>query len=356
MAGGGAERQLVYLSGELVRRGWNVHMALLRGGPNFEGLASSGATIHKIPAWGNYDLFIFWRLMRLMRSVRPDLVQTWITQMDVFGGMASRLANIPYILSERSGAAAYAPTLKNRLRVRVGRYASAIVTNSVGGKHYWETQNRDSVPMYVVRNGLPLGEIALAVPSMNDFRILPSTKMLLFAGRLSPGKNIENLIRAFRTVSSQRDAILLVCGEGELRKRLEKKIRDENVNGRVIVAGYIKNVWGLMKRADAFVSVSTYEGHPNAVLEAMACGCPLVLSDIPAHRDFLDEEKAVFVEPGSPQQIAQAILTCIDNPEAARQMAQKAKAAASSFSIEAVVDQFEKVYKQVLSYPGGESR
>jgi len=356
MAGGGAERQLVYLSGELVRRGWDVHVALLKDGPNFEELVSAGITIHKIAAWGNHDVSILWRLMKLIRTMRPHLVQTWITQMDVFGGIASRLAGTPFILSERSSAAAYPPSLKNRLRVCVGRCAEAIVANSRGGKKYWQMQIKDSVPKYVIHNALPVGDIAMVSPTMDDVRLPSTSKVVLFAGRFSQVKNIESLIRAFKMVESQLDAVLLLCGEGELRPRVAKMIRDENLDGRVILGGYVKNLWGLMKRADVFISVSTYEGHPNAVLEAMACGCPLVLSDIPAHRALLEGDQAFFVELERPSEIAHAILTCIDRPEVAQRMAKKAKARASSFSVQAVTDQYESVYNQILSHSIQERR
>ena len=354
MAGGGAERQLVYLTGELMRRGWDVHVVLLKEGPNYGGLVSTGSTIHKIPASGNHDITILWRLLKLIRNIRPHLVQTWMTQMDVFGGIASRLTDTSFILSERSSASAYPRSFKNSLRVFVGRYAAAIVSNSPGGNQYWRMQIGDSVPKYVVQNGLPLEDIAKVDYSADPIYLPPGSKVLLFVSRFSAEKNIDNVIRAFKIVASQRDAILLLCGEGELQPRIEEMIRDENLKERVILLGYVSNLWKVMRRADLFIAVSTFEGHPNAVLEAMANGCPLILSDIPAHRAFLDEEEAFFVDPGSASDIAQAILTCMENPEKAKQMAQKAKAVASSFSIPTITDQYEKIYNHILANPNPE--
>jgi glycosyltransferase involved in cell wall biosynthesis len=172
--------------------------------------------------------------------------------------------------------------------------------------------------------------------------------MLIFVGRFSPEKNIANIINAFRMVTSERDAMLLLCGEGPLRPRIEEMISKQNLTDRVILPGYIENIWGLMKRANLFIAVSSFEGQPNAVLEAMACGCPLILSDMPAHRAFLDESQAIFVDPGNVIAISDAISTCIENPEMAKKMADRAKAAAALFSIESVADQYEKIYDQIL--------
>jgi glycosyltransferase involved in cell wall biosynthesis len=349
MTGGGAERQLVYLSGELVRRGWDVHVALLKEGPNFEGLVATGSTIHKIPSWGNHDIVILLRLMKLIRNIRPHLVQTWLTQMDVFGGIASRLTNTPFILSERSCENKYPPNFKNNLRIFVGRYAAAIVCNSPGGKEYWRIRLGNAASTYVVQNILPLRDIEETVSSDCDLSIPSKSKVLLFTGRFSPEKNIDTIIRAFKIVVTEQDAVLLLCGEGETKTRIEKIIREENMADRIYLPGYVKNIWGLMKRADLFISVSAFEGLPNAVLEAIACDCPLILSNIPSHRDFLNDEKAVFVDQGRVSDIASAISGCFEDLERARQRAQKAKADISSFSGASVAEQYQKIYSQILS-------
>src|SRR6185436_12110902 len=93
---------------------------------------------HRIEGLGNHDPRLLVRLVRLLRRARPDVVQTWLTQMDVLGGLAARLVGRPWILSERASALAYPPGLKIRLRERIGRTADAIVSNSAGGDRYWE--------------------------------------------------------------------------------------------------------------------------------------------------------------------------------------------------------------------------
>ena len=349
MAGGGAERQLVYLAGELVRRCWDVHVALLKEGRNFEGLVATGAAIHKIAAWGNHDIAILWRLVQLIRHIRPHLVQTWLTQMDVFGGISAKLTGTPFILSERSCASAYPPNLKNNLRAFTGRYASAIVANSPEGIRYWRSVTGNDVLAHVVHNALPMAYMENIEQSASDLPLPVDSRVLLFAGRFSPEKNIDIIIKAFKIALQQRDAVLLLCGEGELRRQIEKTIEEENLKGKVLLPGFVTNLPGLMKRATLLISVSSFEGFPNVVLEAMACGCPLILSDIPAHRAFLDDEKAVYVDQGSAQDLARAIQTMMDNPEKAQRLAWKAVSGISSYSISAITDQYEKIYQSILS-------
>jgi glycosyltransferase involved in cell wall biosynthesis len=268
--------------------------------------------------------------------------------MDVFGGIASKLTSILFILSERSCKYNYPPTFKNNIRIIVGRLAAAIVSNSQGGSQYWQMHAGDSVSTYVINNALPLADIEEIERSSCDLHLPPASKVILFAGRFSPEKNIHTIVRAFKIVLKRQDAVLLLCGEGELQCQIEDLIREENLTSRIILLGYVKNIWSLMKFADILISISDYEGCPNTVLEAMACGCPLIISDIAAHRAFLDEGKALLVDPRREVDIANAILTCLVNRESTQQMTQKAKANAPSFSIHAVTDKYEKIYNHIL--------
>ena len=169
MAGGGAERQLTYLSSELVRTGWDVHVAVIQDGPNVARLDATGATVHRIRAGGNHDPLILARLIRTVRAVRPDVIQCWLLQMEVIGGLAAILTGTPWVFSERSAAEAYPPGAKTWLRVQVGRRANAIVSNSAIGDLYWRTRAGSHVKRFVIPNGLPLEEIAATLqrPTQN---------------------------------------------------------------------------------------------------------------------------------------------------------------------------------------------
>jgi glycosyltransferase involved in cell wall biosynthesis len=102
-----------------------------------------------------------------------------------------------------------------------------------------------------------------------------------------------------------------------------------------------------MKRADAFAFMSKFEGCPNVVLEAMACGCPLVLSDIPAHREILDEGRAYFAHPDNQTAIAEAIKTTLLFGDAARARADAAQVAIAGRTTRAMAGRYEQLYLTV---------
>ena len=102
-----------------------------------------------------------------------------------------------------------------------------------------------------------------------------------------------------------------------------------------------------MKRASLFVSVSVFEGNPNTVLEAAVQGCPLVVSDIPEHREVLGDD-ASFVSASSPNDIARGVLDVLENREAARVKAWAASQRATQMTVESMADQYLRGYSQIL--------
>jgi glycosyltransferase involved in cell wall biosynthesis len=354
MDGGGAERQLAYLAGALRALEWDVHVALLAGGPNLERLRVSGAEIHRLRARHNYDPTILGQLIRVVRRVQPDVVETWMTQMDILGGLAAKVAGVPWILRERGSERAYPASLKHRCRTLVARGASAVISNSQGGDQYWKRRLSGRVRRYVVANALPLEEIDAAQSVLREESgIGPDERLVLYVGRLMPGKNVEVLLAALRLVVAEPGIVAVLCGEGPQRPSLEQSIARGGLAGRVRLAGYVPNVWPWLKRADAFVSVSLSEGQPNTVMEAMAAGCPVIVSDIPAHREFLDEESAVLVKPDVPEALAEAIAGVLAARDAVARRAAKARATAAGWSIGTVGRRHAEVYQDVLALSPG---
>lgn len=350
MGGGGAERQLAYLAGELTKMGWDMHVALLYGGRNLNRLKTGGALVHMLRCRNNYDPRIFWQLKRLMRLLKPDLVQTWLLQMDIFGGAAARMARIPWIISERSSVMAYPGTLKNRLRLFLASRARAVVSNSVAGDHYWQSRLNGQVLQCVIPNALPLDEIEAATSVTPDEIGLKTEKdIVLFVGRFSPEKNLETLLLALREVVARPQTVAVLCGEGPLLSQAHGWLVRYAIADRVRLPGYVPDIWRWMKRASVLVSVGLFEGRPNVVLEAMACGCPLVVSDVPAHREFLDEHSAVLVNPHAPGAIADAIIRVLSAPEIAAHRAETARTKAAQWSIPMIAHQYDEVYREVLA-------
>lgn len=333
-----------YLASELARAGHEVHLASRRGGPNLERMSDAGVVWHRLGGLGNRDPVIFFKLVGLIRRLRPDVVQTILTPMDILGGAAALLTRTRWVLRESSSAPLYASGLRYRLRTALGLLSDAVVSNSAGGYDYWRAA-RGGSPLRVIPNAVPVDEIAASDSARaGGFAFDPDAKVVLYAGRMDEGKNVEGLIAALARVADEAPFAAVVCGDGPRRGRAERLARELGVADRVVFTGYVSNLWDLMKRADAFVSLSRFEGCPNVVLEAMACGCPLVVSDIPAHREILDERGALFVNPDSPEEAARALKATLLRGDAARRRARAARAGAAAPTAEDVARLYEQLY------------
>ena len=347
MKGGGAERQLAFLASALGRRGHDVHVAFVQPGVNADRLTGSRCTLHRLVAFGKYDPLLPVRSVVLARRLRPDVVHTWLTHMDIVGGSTARLLRIPWLMSERSSALSYPSGLLNHLRVAVARHADLIVPNSGGGADYWKAQGVDGSRIEIVPNFVAPPERE-SEPPLNDPRIEESDELVLFVGRLSPEKNLRCLIDAMQHVVRVRPrAKLALCGEGPLLAELTDQASAADIAKHVIFAGYVQSVTPWLSRACVGVAVSRFEGHPNAALEAMAAGVPLVVSDIASYRSLLDDNAALFAQVDDVKGIASAITRTLEDRASALQRAQRARAALAVLSLDATAAHYETIYERL---------
>jgi glycosyltransferase involved in cell wall biosynthesis len=347
---GGAERQLSYLAPELARKGHEVHIAYLENGINIDRVTKNRVTLHQLSHRSPYDPHIFIQLLLCLKRVNPDVVQTWVLPMDVLGGLAALVLRKPWILREPNSALAYSSSLRFRSRIWVGHQATAVAANSWGGDLYWRSLGFRG-KRQVIPNAVPVEEIGSATTNdRSEFGLMAGQRLIVYLGRLySRAKNLENLFYGVLPIVKESPVIALFCGEGPDRPLLEGLVRNHRVAGKILMPGVIANPWSLMKKASLLVSVSHYEGCPNVVLEAMACGCPLVVSDIPAHREILDEASAQLVNPDDPEAIALAIRTTLAAPDAAQRRACIAKEKVRGLSLAAMAQRYEELYQDILS-------
>lgn len=103
--------------------------------------------------------------------------------------------------------------------------------------------------------------------------------VILAVGRLRFQKDFEGLIRAFAEIKKEIDSRLIILGVGREQKKLEQLVKDLNIEDFVSLPGFSHNPFAYMARCDVFILSSRWEGLPNTILEAMACGAPVIATD-----------------------------------------------------------------------------
>ncbi len=159
----------------------------------------------------------------------------------------------------------------------------------------------------------------------------------------------ENASLRARMLESHPDCGALLFGEGPLRDSVLTRIEGMRSRAHVRLLGFTSDLWRWMRRATMFVTLSRFEGNPNTVLEAMAAGCPLVASDIPGHREILDESMAILCDADSVASISSAIHSVLEDPREAATRAAAAYACAFTSSIEAAARQYVQLYKSLMA-------
>lgn len=346
LQGGGAERQLCYLAEALVALGHEVDVAFMLDGVHAARLDRSGARMHRLGWRAPHDPSLLIDLCRIIRARQPDVVHTWLRRMDLVGGLAGRLTGRPWIYGERSRRR---PTgeLRERLRQWWGGHAAAVVANSAAGARSWRQARGRDDGVFLVPNGLPIDEIAATAPAAPE-GVAADTPLVLFAGRFDANKNVPLLATAVAALlRAEPRVVALACGQGPLHAWFRAEMARQGLGDRARAPGWVAEIWPLMKRADLFFSPSRVEGNPNAVLEAMACGCPLVLSDIPEHRELADAGSALFFDPRAPDEaVARLREALADRPAAAR----RARAAAERVrtrSVERMARAYADIYARL---------
>jgi glycosyltransferase involved in cell wall biosynthesis len=347
LEGGGAERQLSLLAPEQARRGLAVHVATRRGGVYRQAMADGGVQLHELGNLRSVNPRLFLAIRRILKNVQPAIVQTWLPQMDVLGGLAALQSHRPWIVTERTSRQYYReiPSVA-RLRLLLGQFASAIVANSEDAGRYWQEAARRPIKLATIRNALDLKRIQEAAPLPRESFSGP---LLLVVGRLAREKALEVIVRATSTFAGPGSINLVMIGDGPERPVIAREIEAASLSTRVKMLSYQPDWWRWLKIADGLISMSRYEGNPNVVLEAMAGGCPVILSDIPAHREVADGSSAVFVPVDDVQALSTAIAEFVADKNAALQRAKCASARVGSMTITAMADAYDAVYKDVLN-------
>jgi len=169
----------------------------------------------------------------------------------------------------------------------------------------------------------------------------PEVPVILAAGKLKPQKDFETLLRAFARVHAQRAVRLIILGRGPLQRTLLELAQQLGVQDDFQLPGHVKNPYAFFRRAAVFVLSSAWEGLPNVLIEALACGCPVVSTDCPSGpREILDAGRVGrLVAVADPGALAVAISETLDSPPPAEVMIERAKA----FSFDRAIAGYEAI-------------
>lgn len=354
LRGGGAERACLRLARGMVASGRQVDLVLVRR----EGVYLSdipqgvGLTVLDKPRVSQS----IGALARHFHRTRPKAVLSALTHMNLATIAATRLSGsgARLVISERNQISAKAREARDAWQRAVYRavpwaYRAADRVVAVSGGVAADLAQFGRLPdgkIRVIHNPVfdPDIEALAQAPLDHPFFETGGPPIIVAAGRLHTQKGFDVLLRAFALARAQLDCRLVILGDGPERARLSAQAEQSGLGYDIDMPGFCANPFALMARAGAFVLSSRWEGFPNALVEAMACGAPVIATDCPSGpREILEGGRiAPLVPVDDANALAQALIATL----ATRPNTAASRARAQGFSVAAAARQYLDALEQ----------
>ncbi|MGQ0649202.1 MAG: glycosyltransferase [Gemmatimonadaceae bacterium] len=296
LEGGGAERAMVEVANALAASHANVTLAVASSAGPYRDEISPDVRLVDLAARGTVAALL--PLVRLLRRERPVALLTAMRHANIVATLATALARrdgearTRVVISERSTISAMRRierTLMSRILDRLARWtyphSHAVVAVSEGVAEDLRGELGGSAPpIHVIYNPTVTPGLArlAAEPIPHPWLDAGEPPVVVAVGRLIAAKGYDVLLRAFAQVRRARSCRLVILGEGPDRAALEQLARDLRIDTGVLLPGFAVNPFAWLSRAGLYVLSSRVEGLPNAVVQAMACGAPVVSTDCPS--------------------------------------------------------------------------
>lgn len=308
---GGLPLRMARLAKALPDQGFTpVVGCLTRPGPLSSELQSAGIDCFACEGLGGWDFRCLQRLAQNICRLNPDLIHASLLHANLAARLVGRLDRPRPLITSTVTIEIERP-LHRWIEALTWQLSDMHVANSDAvAAHLVDDLGFDPDRLSVIPNALDLDAARSAVPvHRGDFGIASDALLLLWAGRMDPVKGLPTLVLAVKQIRTIRKVKLVLLGDGPQRREIESLIRSHELKGCIKTPGWSHEVLRWYKAADALVMPSLTEGSSNVVLEAMACGCPVLASDIPGMRELIgNNERGGLCEIGQPTDLANAIL------------------------------------------------
>ena len=318
--GGGAERVMITLANCFTKRGYHVTIIFAKAvGPQLKNICPE---VNVIDLGCKRLLYAIFPLVRCLRRIRPEVVLSAMEHANIVLVLVRILSftHPTVVVSERNTRPQNQSLLSSwynrvlafflRFFYRRANVIIAVSERVADDLAAFASLRRDSI--CVIYNPFNIHEIrqkARKLPS-DDWFISKTNPVVLSVGRLTTQKDFRTLVAAVAKVQSVISCRLVIIGEGELEHDLMnwgRKCGLSSQNFKII--GFQPNPMSFMKHADVFVLPSLWEGLPGVLIEAMACGTPVVATDCcGGSREILEGGRfGQLTEPGDPSALSKAI-------------------------------------------------
>jgi glycosyltransferase involved in cell wall biosynthesis len=370
---GGAQRQVVELVNKLDAQNITVYVCSLSDYVPLSTSLERRERLRVIRRKVRFDFTVVFRLALFLRKVKADVVHAFLFDAEIASRLAGRLARTPAIIcSERNTN--YKAKPRDVLALRLTRsLQDLVIANSHCGAEFNSTLIGYPKHRYrVVRNGVDVQRFRPrpAEQVRESFGIPRDALVIGMFASFKPQKNHGLLLEAIKDITARTERVRFLFVGDALHKGMSdsdaykawlvKRIDALAIREHCVFAGNRQDVELIYPICDLTVLPSLFEGTPNALLESMACGVPVVTTDVSDNREIVPDGEVGFVVPsGDVQQLTARILELLEDPTLRARLSHQARAwVLRHFSSERLAENTANVYREAVAVrsPGANAR
>lgn len=343
---GGAERQIIMLSNEMVMRGHEVHMIVLSDFKSPYPI-SDKVKVHDLSEREKGKFCIvkrFFAFRKTIKKIKPNITISYNLQGAYFSLLVGKGFCGKILYSERGDPydKEYSGLL-GKVRDWTCLRVDAFVFQSEGARDFFTIGNKQKA--IVIHNSVTVPQDKYPIAEKRDNRIVT-------VGRLHSQKNPHLLLDAFAKIAQQYpDVHLDFYGDGDMHNELQEKINRLGLNSRIALHPSRKDIFDCIRTARLFVLPSDYEGMPNALMEAMSLGLPCISTDCRpgGAKTLIDNGKNGFIVPvRNVNALAKKISYLLDNIDVAEQVAKEARHLGETHTNKMVFDKWNSFLETLI--------
>jgi glycosyltransferase involved in cell wall biosynthesis len=368
---GGAEKMLYDLIEGMLDRGHFVQlMYYIRGGEledKFASLQIKGLDICFIERKHKLDISIIFDYAKILKSKSIDIVHGIMPPTNIYAVIAGIIANTKIKLmglmaSDWNYKSKLGTFIYFHLDHIIGNYfTTAYIANSESGKYFHILKGFEKKKLYVAQNGISIDNLLIDLNKqekdtlLKKYEIGKNKRLVGMLSRIDPMKDHKSFLKAAALIKkSFINVVFMIVGGGnsKLLEELRKCTKDLDLDKDVIFVGKVDDVSIYYKVFDIYVMSSYTEGLSNTLLEAMACGKPVVSTDVgDAGKIINNGIDGFIVPPKNPNELAEKIIFFLQNPIIAAEMGKKAQEKAiANFTIDKMISRHLEVYNKLLPH------
>jgi len=339
---GGAERVISILAKHLLQCGYHVELLLYHDQPVFYNMPANLKIISVKRETGSKNLLknILW--MRRFFKENVDIIISFLAPFNMLALVAHFGLKSKIIVADRNDPH-YIPSnfFLRKLRDILYLLADSVVLQTKRNKEYFNSKIQ-------AKSTVIYNPVDLEQKQGQALRTAKKDKIVC-VGRLIPQKNQKILLEAFARIKENFPSYNIVFyGQGPLKNFLQDKAKQLVLSDKVQFAGNVKNIFDEISDAKLFVLTSDFEGMPNALIEAMCLGLPVISTDVSGARELIENGKSGFIVPkNSPKELAEIMQKVLSDNLLQKQLGQQAVKLNDILKSSRILEQWTKLIEKM---------